>query len=148
MQNPVKRPASHPGPHVVQVDAELVPPGPRNPHGNAFRPKETDLLNTTQAQRVQAPEVGPVESLRGFGVGGPGFVVQGFTSVAPLVFEPCTWALASRRPFPSQGLFRPTGMPLCAWITPVSVQSRACCLQLTLSYLPHTQRAMWPLSDA
>lgn len=42
---------------VSEVDAELVPHSPGNRHGNAFRPKETDLLSTQQAQRDQAPEV-------------------------------------------------------------------------------------------
>lgn len=44
-------------PHCPQVDAEVVPLGPDNRHGNAFRPKETDLTRTAMACRDQAPQV-------------------------------------------------------------------------------------------
>jgi len=41
---------------VSEVDAVSMAPGPDNPYGNGFYAVETDLLSTSEAQRLAAPE--------------------------------------------------------------------------------------------
>ncbi|KAF6251268.1 copper amine oxidase [Scenedesmus sp. NREL 46B-D3] len=43
---------------VAEVNAERLPFGPDNPHGNAFRVSETPLLSVHQAMRTAKPEAG------------------------------------------------------------------------------------------
>jgi len=40
---------------VYEVHAEAVPPGPENPHGNAFRTRSTRLRNESEAQQMTDP---------------------------------------------------------------------------------------------
>jgi hypothetical protein len=43
-------------PKPLQVDAVPMAPGPDNPYGNGFTAVETDLLTTSSAQRLAAPD--------------------------------------------------------------------------------------------
>ncbi len=43
---------------VYEVHTEAVPPGPENPHGNAFRTKSTRLRSESEAQQMTDPLVG------------------------------------------------------------------------------------------
>jgi primary-amine oxidase len=43
---------------VAEVDLEPLPPGPDNPHGNAWRLKETSLRTELEARRLADPLVG------------------------------------------------------------------------------------------
>ena len=49
---------------LVQQEAEVLPPGPGNPFGNAFRFNETDLETESEAQRFCNPATARVWKIK------------------------------------------------------------------------------------
>ena len=45
---------------LLQVEAKAMPKGPKNPHGNAFTSKETELQTESKAQRTANSSTGRV----------------------------------------------------------------------------------------
>ena len=45
---------------LLQVEAQAMPKGPKNPHGNAFTSKETELQTEKEAQRTANSSTGRV----------------------------------------------------------------------------------------
>ena len=45
---------------LLQVEAKAMPKGPKNPHGNAFTSKETELQTESEAQRTANSSTGRV----------------------------------------------------------------------------------------
>ncbi|KAI8475788.1 MAG: copper amine oxidase [Monoraphidium minutum] len=94
---------------VTEVNADMLPLGPKNPHGNAFQVSETPLLSVHQAMRVAAPERSRAWKIKNPSVINPitgqpvGFKLQP-TSSTPMLMQPES-LVAKRAFFATKHLF-------------------------------------------
>eukprot|EP00879_Flechtneria_rotunda_P011264 GHRR01011766.1.p1 GENE.GHRR01011766.1~~GHRR01011766.1.p1 ORF type:complete len:590 (+),score=170.84 GHRR01011766.1:1269-3038(+) len=108
---------------VSEVNAEQLPIGPENPHGNAFRVTETPLLSTHAAMRMAAPEKARAWKIKN-----------------PLVINPITGQPVSFKLIPQ------TNCPML--MQPESlVAQRAYFASRQLFVTPHDDEQMFPAGD-